>query len=604
MGKLNRQQLNNKPTRKKKPINYKRWTIIIIFIVYAIMSIFQATRQSKLVGGDITLAQFYDMIDNGEIETVNINKSDSTITIYNKSGDIYTTVNPDSDTFVKDIMEKGVDITVQKQSSLDAILSIMSTLPLTVVFAMMAVYLSNTIIGASTKMFTLIKTEDNNTTFDDVRGMGKTKEQVRFIISQLKNWKKLGEVGARPCKGMLLYGPPGVGKTLLAKAIAHEAGVGFISCSGSDFDEVFVGVGAGRVRSLFELAAANAPCIIFIDEIDCVGGRRRGGDGASQDHNQTLNSLLQKMDGLNSIQGIVIIGATNRREVLDSALTRPGRFDRHFYVGAPSTKEDRDELVDIYLTNKKTEADVTLEKVSKLMVGLTGAEVEEALNSAVYLSLADNREGVINYADIDEAIMQLHTDGVSQKHSSKIDEEISSVHEAGHTLISLLLGLPISKVSNIPYTSGMGGVTLRDMDKLGNQKFKLKSDCINDIKVFLAGKCAEELIYGEHSQGCTNDIENVTNIIMDMIVNQANNNNKIINESTLVQKGIIKEISQSNIDLANEMLEKYNSTVYTMLKDNKDKLLALSNLLIEKKTIVQPSLDMLYTNNITKQYMK
>lgn len=593
MGKLNKQQLKNKPHKKKKVINVKRIMIIGIFIVYAIIGIIQALKSAEAIDGDVTLNQFYEMIDNGEVDKINLNKADNIITIHTNDDKLYETLNPDSDTFLQDIMERGVEVSIQKNSSTDAILSIISTLPMTLIVAMLAIYLSSTILGASTKMFTLIKTENNHVTFDDIKGLGKTKEQVKFIVSQLKNWKQLGALGARPCKGMLLFGPPGVGKTMLAKAIAKESGVGFISCSGSDFDEVFVGVGAGRIRSLFELAAVNAPCVVFIDEIDCLGRRRRGGDGASQDHNQTLNALLQKMDGLNTENGVIVIGATNRKEDLDEALMRPGRFDRHLYVGAPDNKTDREELVNVYLKNKRLEKDITLEKASKLMVGLSGAQVEEALNSAVYLSLQDGRDGTISYSDIDEAVMQLYTDGVKKEHSSERDERLVSVHEAGHCLISLLLGLPIAKVSNIPYSSGVGGVTVPDLDKIGDIKHKFESEYIKDIKVYLAGKCAEQVVFGEHTPGCRNDIENATNIITVMQTSYAFDDTRLLSEETTIKAGVQKEISAETLNKCNELLSKYNNEVLTLLKRHRSELDKLTYMLLDKKTIVQPTLEML-----------
>lgn len=591
MSKLNKQQQNNKPHRKRKVINIKRIVIIAIFVAYAIMSIFQSVKLSESIDGDITLNQFYEMIDNDNVEKINLNKGDNIITVYAKDGSVYETLDPDSDTFLQEIMEKGVVVSIQKKSTTDALMNILGTLPMMLILAMFAVYLSTTILGASTKMFTLIKNQNNHTTFDDIKGMGKTKEQVQFIISQMKNWKELGKLGARPCKGLLLFGPPGVGKTMLAKAIAKESGVGFISCSGSDFDEVFVGVGAGRIRSLFELAAINAPCIIFIDEVDCLGRRRRGGDGASQDHNQTLNALLQKMDGLNTENGIIVIGATNRKEDLDEAIMRPGRFDRHLYIGAPDNKNDRDELVDVYLKSKKVEDDITLERVSKLMIGLSGAQVEESLNSAVYLSLQDGRNGIIKYSDIDEAIMQLHTDGIKREHSSKRDEQIVSVHEAGHCLVSLLLDLPIAKVSNIPYSSGMGGVTIPDLDETGEQKLKFKSEYVKDIKVLLAGKCAEQIVFGEHTPGCQNDIDKATNTIINMQTSFVFDDKSIVNEGELLRIGLTKEISKDTIAKCNELLEKYNNDVIKLLNDNRDKLDSLTELLMKNKTIVEPTLE-------------
>lgn len=592
MTELNNQQKKNKPRRKTPFRNTKRMLIVLVLIIYSIIFTYQAIDNSKVKGGEISLNEFDKMIDDGKVDSIALNRSEKTITIFGTDGKQYLTVDPDNDTFIYDLMARDVKVQMQTQTLQDSLLNIALYIPLVIMMSMFAIYLASTTIGASTKMFEVINNKNNFVTFDDIKGMGKTKQQVQFIISQMKNWKELGSLGARPCKGALLFGPPGVGKTMLAKAIAKESGVGFISASGSDFNEVFVGVGAGRVRSLFELAAVNAPCVVFIDEIDCLGRRRRGGDGASQDHNQTLNALLQKMDGLNQANGILVIGATNRKDDLDEALMRPGRFDRHFYIGAPDNKKDRDELVEIYLKNKVLDKEVTLEKVSKLMVGLTGAEVEEALNSAVYLSLEDNRKGTIKLSDIDEAIMQLHTDGVAKSHTSKFDEEISAIHESGHALVDLLNGKQISKISNIPYTSGMGGVTQRDLDADEDKKFMLKSDYIKDIQMLLAGECAETLIYGEHSQGCSNDIDRASKLIYSMVTTNAQDDN-IFNVTVLVENGLRKDIPDEIIVKCNKLLREYEEQTLELLKKNKTRLQKLSKYLVEQRTIVQPTLEMI-----------
>ena len=590
---LNKQQKRNKPVRKKKQINVQRLVLIISFIFYMLFQVLAAFRDAKPTVGSITLQELYDLADNGEIESVNVTKTSNTLIVTKTDGTMVDAVNPKNDTFIYDLMNRGIYVEVQSMSLMDSIIEIVLLIPITLIMMMFITYLSNTIIGGSTKMFTLLRHELNNTTFDDIKGLGKTRDEIMFLVNQMRNWKKLGELGARPCRGALLYGPPGTGKTMLARAIAKEAGVSFISASGSDFNEMFVGVGAARIRSLWELASTNAPCVIFIDEIDCLGKRRKGNDGSSTENNQTLNALLQRMDGINESRGILVIGATNRKDDLDSALLRPGRFDRHYYIGAPDNKKDRDELVETYLKNKKLDEGVTLEKASKLMIGLSGAEIEQALNEAVYISLQENREGIIKLSDIDEAVMKTYTGGVKREHSSKRDEEVVAIHEAGHTLMSLILGLDISIVSTIPYSSGLGGVTKRDLDETGDIKLKFKKDFEDDIKILLAGKVAEEIVYNDHTQGCSNDIEKATQLIYSMITQNGYNDKRLVNENILVENGIIKSVSDDNINICNSMLESYNQYVLDALTENKEQLIKLQNLLLKDKVIVNPTLDIL-----------
>ena len=588
---LNKQQKLNKPQKQRKPINVKRLIIIAVFVGYMVTEIVSAFKSSKATQGNITLQGIYDLNKQGKIESVNVTKTNDVLYINTTDGITLEAVNPHNDTFIYDLMKAGINVKVQKTTLFDSMTEVVTMIPIVLIMAMFVVYLTNTIIGGSTRMFTILKPELNNITFDDVKGMGNTKKQVQFIVNQLRNWKELGELGARPCKGVLIYGPTGVGKTLLAKAIAKESNVSFISCSGSDFSEMFVGVGAARVRSLFELASSNVPCIVFIDEIDCLGKRRKGGDGASQDHNQTLNSLLQKMDGLNKFNGIMVIGATNRKDDLDAALLRPGRFDKHYYIGAPTNKNDRDELVKLYLDNKKLDSEVTLEKASKLLVGLSGAEVEEALSSAVYISLQNDRKGVIKLSDIDEAVMQLYTGGIKEDNIGDIDEKITAIHEAGHALVTLLLGIPVSKVSIEPYTGGIGGVTMRDIDIIGDNKLKLKSDYDNDLMIALAGKCAEEIEFGEHTQGCSNDLEKATKTIYEMITADGFNEESLLNQNVLMENGIQSGIDNEIIKLCNNKLFEYNEQTMKILNDNKTLLYKLRDKLLNEKVIVMPTLE-------------
>lgn len=585
-----RQRGDNKPKRQRKAINVGKVIIWGVGIGYVITQLVMIQKDTKPVDGELSYSQVFEMLDNEDVESVSIIKDSDLYKIHDKEGHTYTAVNPKSDGFVEKLMEHGANISVAKESKTTAIAGLLVSLPLILILIMMATYMASTVIGGSTKMFTLLKVGQNKTKFSDVKGHSETKKEISFAVDQLKNWKSLENLGARPCKGMLLYGPPGTGKTLMARAIASEAGVPFISASGSDFNEVFVGVGAGRVRTLFTLAAENAPCIVFIDEIDCLGKRRKGGDGASQDHNQTLNALLQRMDGLNKIKGVLVIGATNRKGDLDDALLRPGRFDRQYYMGPPKTKKDRDELVEYYLSDKKLAPNTNMEAVSKLCVGLTGAEIEEATNEAVYISLREKRKGVINVADVDEAIMKIRTAGVKQEHTSKRDAQITAVHEAGHTIVSLALNVPISNVSIVPYSTGMGGRTQRDLDEYETRQLEFKSDTEHDIMMLLAGMAAEDAMYGEHTQGCSSDLDTATRMIYSMLT-QSGQGENLVNENTLMDLGISHLLTEKTVDECNKELNAYREKTNTILDEHWEYVTKLAARLLEEKTIVQPTFE-------------
>lgn len=576
---------SSKPTKQRKPINVQRLILIIVFVCYIVIQVYVAFESIKPATGEINYTELFELVDSGQADIIYITTEQDYLTVVTKDGESFDCVNPKSDEFIEDLMKAGANISIQKRSTMDAVSSILLTLPMVAILAMFAIYLSNTIIGGSTKMFTLLKPNQNKTTFDSIRGLTQTKKEVKFAVDQIHNWKKLDSIGARPCKGIMLYGPPGTGKTLIARAIANEASVPFISASGSDFDEMFVGVGAARIRNLWNMAIQNAPCIIFIDEIDCVGKRRKGGDGATNDHNQTLNCLLQKMDGLNKVKGVMVIAATNRLEELDPALLRPGRFDRHYYVGAPSNKKDRQDMVEYYLNGKYIENEgVNVESVSKLMVGLSGAEIEEALNEAVYISLREEREGVIGLKDIDEAVMKLHTKGVKEEHSSQRDTEITAIHEAGHALVTVMQGLKVSKVSIAPYSGGVGGVTMRDMDIDFDQKLKFKTDTENDIRIYLAGMLAEELKYGEHTQGCSSDLAEATKTIYAMVTSYGQGK-VLLNENTLMELGIHHLLESAVIDECNAKLDVYRKETIEILENNKEALYEIAELLEKETTI-------------------
>jgi len=546
---------------------------------------------SKTISGKVSYEELMTLINNNEIKSIRVQGDSDSLLVTKTDGTNLETVNPQSDTFIEELYKLGVTIDTQKTSVVASLLNFLMTVPPTVLMILLVINMTGFVLN-SDDGFTLIRSKDLTVTFDQIQGLSETKKEVQFIVQSLNEWKKFQEAGARICKGILFYGPPGNGKTMLAKAIAKESGVNFINCSGGDFVQMLAGLGAMRIRHLFNLAKRNTPCIIFIDEIDCLGKRRSSdGDSVVSEYNQVLNTLLQRMDGVNSSNGIMVIGATNRKDDLDSALLRPGRFDRHYYIGAPDNKKDRDEVVNVYIKDKKLADNVTLEKVSKILVGFSGAEIENVINEAIFNSIMDNREGVISFRDIDEAIMHHYTAGVKKEHTSEKDLEIAAYHEAGHTLASLLLGIPISKVSVVPYSSGMGGVTIRDADIVQETKFKMQTDLEKELKILLAGKIAEELIYGEHSQGCSNDIEKATQLIYKMRVELGYDSKTLLNEKVLIANGLKHSLESRVIEDCNSLLKKFNDETKTMLNSNINTLKKIASTLITERTIVTPQLE-------------
>ena len=363
----------------------------------------------------------------------------------------------------------------------------------------------------------LTNKEDINTTFDNVAGLKEEKEEVEELVDFLKDPAKYTKIGARIPKGVILVGPPGTGKTLLAKAIAGEAGVPFFSISGSDFVEMFVGVGASRVRDLFQEAKQNAPCIVFIDEIDAVARRRGTGMGGGHDEReQTLNQLLVEMDGFGVNEGIIVMAATNRVDILDQAIMRPGRFDRKVYVGSPDVK-GREEILKVHASNKALAEDVDLKQVAQATVGFTGAELENLLNEAAILAAGEKRHFILQ-EDIKKSFVKV---GIGKEKKSKVvsekEKKITAYHEAGHAIIFHVLPDvgPVYSVSIIPTGASAAGYTMpiNENDEIFNTKGKMTQDII----VSLGGRVAEELIFDDVTTGASNDIKQATKTARNMV---------------------------------------------------------------------------------------
>ena len=359
--------------------------------------------------------------------------------------------------------------------------------------------------------------EDNKTSFANVAGLREEKEELEELVDFLRDPKKYTKLGARIPKGVLLVGPPGTGKTLLAKAVAGEAGVPFFSISGSDFLEMFVGVGASRVRDLFEDAKKNAPCIVFIDEIDAVARRRGTGMGGGHDEReQTLNQMLVEMDGFGVNEGIIVMAATNRVDILDPAIMRPGRFDRKIVVGRPDVK-GREEILAVHAKNKPLGEDVDLKQIAQTTAGFTGADLENLLNEAAILAAKENR-GFVMQADIQKAFIKV---GIGAEKRSRIisekEKKITAFHEAGHAILFHVLPDvgPVHTVSIIPTGTGAAGYTMPLPEK--DEMFNSKGRMLQEIIVDLGGRVAEELVFDDITTGASQDIKQATQMARDMV---------------------------------------------------------------------------------------
>ncbi len=438
--------------------------------------------------------------------------------------------------------------------------------------------------------------DKNKKTFADVAGEDEEKEELREIVEFLKNPQKFRELGARIPKGFLLVGPPGTGKTLLAKAVAGEAGVPFFSISGSDFVEMFVGVGASRVRDLFEHAKKNAPCIIFIDEIDAVGRQRGAGLGGGHDEReQTLNQLLVEMDGFTLNEGVIVIAATNRPDILDNALLRPGRFDRQVLVDAPDVK-GREEILKVHAKGKPLGSDVRLDILAKTTVGFTGADLENLMNEAA-LRAAKQGQKEITMFDLEESIMKVIA-GPEKKTRVVTEKErkLTAYHEAGHAVVSKLLPTQdrVHQVSIIP-RGRAGGYTLSLPKE--DVSFSSKTEMFEEIISLLGGRVSEQLFLDDISTGASNDIERVTNIAKNMIVkygmSEALGTRTFgsSNDEVFIGRdfGHTKDYSEDVASKIDEEIKKIIDSAYEkcreILSSQKDKVVLTAELLLEKEKI-------------------
>ena len=501
----------------------------ILLIISIILLILSTMMQKNLFGEHLSYQEFMVAVENKTISEIQIEQNQQTPT-----GTLYVTLTDGTGATmaVSDVVEIEM---ILRENEIEYFLidvpqeNYLVTTLLPLCFSMVLIVVMFLFMnaragggGGGGKMANFGKsrarmTKTNDINFDKVAGLAEEKDDLVEIVDFLKNPKKYTDVGARIPKGVILVGPPGTGKTLLAKAVAGEAGVPFFSISGSDFVEMFVGVGASRVRDLFEDAKKNAPCIVFIDEIDAVARRRGTGMGGGHDEReQTLNQLLVEMDGFGVNEGIIVMAATNRVDILDPAILRPGRFDRKIGVGRPDIK-GREEILKVHAAAKPLGDDVDLKKIAQTTAGFTGADLENLLNeAAIYAAKSDRR--YIRQADIERAFIKV---GIGAEKKSKVisekEKKITAYHEAGHAILFHLLPDvgPVHTISIIPTGMGAAGYTMPLPEK--DEMFNTKGKMLQDIMVSLGGRIAEELIFEDVTTGASQDIKHATAIARAMV---------------------------------------------------------------------------------------
>lgn len=592
----------------------------IVLILVLILSIRFFGPPANVVE-EKSFTEFVTELDKDNVKSVSLqNGIDSIASVKLKNDDTFRTVIPQeaSDTFYKDYLKEKADAgTIDVVSSPTKQTSfLVEWIPTLLMFAFIVFFWYRMMqqAGGGGKMNSfgkskakLINKEDgkNLVNFKDVAGLEEEKEELAEIVDFLKNPKKFINMGARIPKGVLLVGPPGTGKTYLSKAVAGEAGVPFFIMSGSDFVEMFVGVGASRVRDLFESAKKNAPCIIFIDEIDAVGRKRGAGLGGGHDEReQTLNQLLVEMDGFGTNEGVIVMAATNRADILDPAILRPGRFDRTVYVGKPDVRA-RKAILGIHSRGKKLADDVNLEVIAKRTPGFTPADLENLMNESALLA-ARRGETAISMEDIDEASIKVQA-GPAKKSRvvSEKERKLTAVHESGHAIVSRLLPEedPVHMITIIPRGMAGGFTAYLPEDEIS---FMTKKKMEASIVSLLGGRVAESLVLDDISTGASNDIERATKIARAMVthygmseklgtINYDSSENEVFIGRDLGRSRDYSERTAAEIDdEVTRIISEAYAKCKELLSENLDKLLALSDALLEKETIYSKDFEKIF----------
>ena len=551
----------------------------------------------------IAYTDLIKQMSDGEIEKIEMTVGSTSIKVKVKGiEEEKTAIVPNTQAFIELVQEKveegnEIELIQNPQNVIvrisDVLLSLFPTLIMVALFVMIFKMQG---LGEKGKVYDA-ETSKEKVKFDDVAGLDEEKQEMIEIVQVLKEPEKFTSMGAKVPRGVLLYGKPGTGKTLIAKAIAGEAGVPFISMSGSEFIEMFAGLGASRVRKLFEKARKVAPCIVFIDEIDAIGSRRSSGNGAESENNQTLNQLLVEMDGFDTDETIIVLAATNRPEMLDKALLRPGRFDRQITINVPD-KRGREEILKIHSKNKKLAEDVTLKSIAEDTAGLTGAELANILNEAAIIATINKHDAITN-EDIDEAFKKV-TIGLqktSRVYSEK-DKKITAYHEAGHAVVSRYLSTqePVKEISIIP--RGMaGGYTMNKTNE--DKNYISKTEMEERLIVLMAGRAAEKLIINDVSTGASNDFEVATKIAKDMVTVYGMSD-VVGTISINIEKDPyeLQLLGEKYADAIGAEVKILLDTAYakaqTLITNHMDKLHEVAQTLLEKETINETEFEKIF----------
>lgn len=593
----------NEVKKPKKPLIYYYIIVMIVLMLFNLLAM-PLMSQGQIV--EVDYGTFMSMTENGKIGKVQVQESENQIIFTDKKETtVYKTgMMPDSDLTTR-LYESGAEFSGEIIEQASPILTFLLSwvLPI-VIFVGIGQYMSKKMMkragGPNSMMFNMGKSNakvyvknGEGIKFADVAGEDEAKDSLKEIVDYLHDPEKYKEIGASMPKGILLVGPPGTGKTMLAKAVAGEANVPFFSMSGSEFVEMFVGMGASKVRDLFKQAKEKAPCIVFIDEIDAIGKKRDGQLGGNDEREQTLNQLLTEMDGFDDNSGVVLLAATNRPEALDPALTRPGRFDRRVPVELPDLN-GREAILKVHAKKIKIADDVDFSQVARMASGASGAELANIVNEAALRAVRDERQ-LVTQADLEESI-EVVIAGYQKKNAILTEKEKWTVayHEIGHALVAAMQtdSAPVQKITIIPRTSGALGYTMQVEE--GNHYLMTKEEIENKIATYTGGRAAEETIFGTVSTGAYNDIEQATKLARAMITRYGMSDNfDMVAMETVTNQYLGGDTSlacspemQAEIDRqVISLIKRQHEKALKILQDNRSKLDELAKFLYEKETI-------------------